>query len=137
VSARTNGKDVAGRRRRARRRRAAQPAALAAAAGGESLAALQAEVVLLREENARLKSAAHRDPDLGLLLDRARSMPGLGGRAEDHADEAAQLLTEGMVMREALLALCRELAQSMDVMEHRLERLGAAMDEARGAGPAG
>ena len=44
-------------------------------------------------------------------------MPGLGGQAEDEADEAAHLLTEGMVMREALLALCRELSQSMAVME--------------------
>ena len=57
-------------------------------------------------------------------------MPGLGGQAEDEADEAAHLLTEGMVMREALLALCRELSQSMAVMESRLERLGGAMDDA-------
>ncbi len=132
MSTSANPKEAAGsRRRRRRRRRATQPAAaLNGAGGGETLAALQAEVVLLREENARLKSAAHRDPDLGLLLERARSMPGIGGQAEDAGDEAAHLLTEGMVLREALLAMCRELTESMAVMESKLERLGGAIDGA-------
>jgi hypothetical protein len=35
-----------------------------------------------------------------------------------------------MVLREALLAMCRELTESMAVMESKLERLGGAMDGA-------
>jgi hypothetical protein len=132
VSAWTNGNDAAGeRRRRPRLRRAAnQPAVAHAAAGGDALAGLQAEVVLLREENARLKTAGDREPDLGALLDRARSLPRVGNAPEDRTDEAAQLLVEGMVMRESLLAVCRDVSQAMGLIEARLTTLGATMDDA-------
>ena len=40
----------------------------------ESRAALEAEVVLLREENARLKAARHQQHDVGKLLERTRSL---------------------------------------------------------------
>ena len=93
---------------------------------GESLGALRAELVLLREENARLKAAGHQEPDLGALLDRARSLPAGGAGADDRADEAAQLLVEGMVMRESLLGLCQEIGRSMAALEARLAALGGA-----------
>ncbi len=40
----------------------------------DSLAELHAELVLLREENARLKAAEHKGPDIDGLLTRARSL---------------------------------------------------------------
>ena len=40
----------------------------------DSLAELHAELVLLREENARLKAAEHKGPDIDGLLARARSL---------------------------------------------------------------
>ena len=114
-----------GERRRRRRRAAAPVAPVAPETGGEALA-LQAELVLLREENARLKAAGHQEPDLGALLDRARSLPAGGAGADDRADEAAQLLVEGMVMRESLLGLCQEIGRSMAALEARLAALGGA-----------
>jgi hypothetical protein len=130
MSTRTK-KDMTGAREgargeRRRRRRAAAPVApVAPETGGEALA-LQAELVLLREENARLKAAGHQEPDLGALLDRARSLPAGGAGADDRADEAAQLLVEGMVMRESLLGLCQEIGRSMAALEARLAALGGA-----------
>ena len=55
------------------------------------LGALRAELVLLREENARLKAAQHQRPDIGRLLGRARSLPAAdrpdsGDRATTRAD---------------------------------------------------
>ena len=132
----TKVKDVAGaregargERRRRRRAAAASPAPVAPPSGGEALA-LQAELVLLREENARLKAAGHQEPDLGALLERARTLPGVGVGADDRGDEAAQLLVEGMVMRESLLGLCQEIGRSMAVLEARLTALGGAADTA-------
>jgi hypothetical protein len=123
VSIRTEASDTPrrGRRGRRRRRRAAAPAA----AGADALASLQAQLVLLREENARLKAAGQHEPDLGALLERARGLSGAGADREEEADEAAQLLVEGMIMRESLLALCQEIARSMQELEARLVALGA------------
>ena len=70
---------------------AAPPAALPARArrrsrttGGPQpatpLDSVHAELVLLREENARLKAAQHRRADIGRLLDRARSLPAAARR---------------------------------------------------------
>jgi hypothetical protein len=119
--------EVAGRRRdRRRRRRAAEPGA---GSRGEALAALQAEVVLLREENARLKEGGLQEPDLGALLRRARSLPRGGRGPEDAADDAAQLLVDAIVLRESLLAMCREISRSMTHVEARLAELGTAMDD--------
>jgi hypothetical protein len=98
----------------------------------EPLAALRAELLLLREENARLKAARHRDPDVGVLIGRARAFAGL--RADDVAgmeDESTQVLVEGLVIRESLLELCQEIERAMVAIEVRLSALQApaAMNE--------
>lgn len=99
-----------------------------ARAGGphepESLAALQAELLLLREENARLKAAPHRGPDVGALLGQARSFAGDRDRGEI-ADETERLLVEGLVIRESLLELCQEIERAMVAFEARLTALQA------------
>jgi hypothetical protein len=88
---------------------------------GESLAALRAELVLLREENARLKTARHQGPDIGGLLERARSLPET--RVDDLGDETTRVLVEGLVIRESLLEICQEIERAMVSFEARLKAL--------------
>jgi hypothetical protein len=90
-------------------------------AAGESLGALRAELVLLREENARLKTARHQGPDIGGLLERARSLP--GARVDDVGDETTRVLVEGLVIRESLLEICQEIERAMVSFEARLKAL--------------
>jgi hypothetical protein len=88
----------------------------------ESLVALRAELLLLREENARLKAAPHRGPDVGAVLGQARSFPSV--RADDDiADETTRVLVEGLVIRESLLELCHEIERAMVAFEARLTAL--------------
>jgi hypothetical protein len=86
---------------------------------GDPLATVQAELTLLREENARLKAEKYRRPDLGTVLEQARAI-GEPGAAGETADEAAQLLADGLMLRETLLKVCREMNQSMLALEARL-----------------
>ncbi len=88
---------------------------------GESLGALRAELVLLREENARLKTARHQGPDIGGLLERARSLP--GARVDDVGDETTRVLVVGLVIRESLLEICQEIERAMVSFEARLKAL--------------
>lgn len=109
-----------------RRRRFERPASTA---GPDPRAALEAEVVLLREENARLKAARHQQHNVGDLLERARSL-----RAEEIdrgnlADETAQMLVEGLVIRESLIEICHEIERAMVVFEARLDALASAADQ--------
>jgi hypothetical protein len=105
-----------------------QPRDSADHGAAESIAALQAELVLLREENASLKADQHQLPDLGGLMRRARTLPTTshdGQNSNDHdvGDESAQLMVEGLVMRESLLEVCQELQRSIGAVEARLRAL--------------
>lgn len=86
-------------------------------------AALEAEVVLLREENARLKQRRHEQQELGDALERARSL-----RSQD-ADDTGQMLVQGLVLRESLIELCRELQRAMVLFEARVDALADAVDQ--------
>jgi hypothetical protein len=112
-------------RRRFRRRRPDQHGA----AGGDPIADALAELVLLREENARLKAARHQVPSFGNVIGQMRAMPELE-RAEDAADEAAEMLAEVVVLRDTLLEVCEELERTMVSVRVRLHRLGT--DETAG-----
>lgn len=91
----------------------------------ESLESLQAELVLLREENARLKASQHQQQDLGRLLRRARALPAPEAHRDGVADEAAQMLVEGLVIREAMVEICQEIERSMVVFEAKLDALSS------------
>jgi hypothetical protein len=110
------------------RRRDQQRAA--AGADEETLEAALAELVLLREENARLKADRHQPKGLGDILGRARSLPAVRSDAEDLADDAAQMLLEGRVLRESLLEVCTELERAMAGVKARLDALGATHEPA-------
>ncbi|MGZ4277617.1 MAG: hypothetical protein ACXVVU_13230 [Solirubrobacteraceae bacterium] len=96
------------------------------AAGGEPLASVHAELVLLREENARLKAAQHRRADVSRLLDRARSLPAATADSGGASDDTAQLLFDGLVIRESLLEICREIERAMVAFEAKLDALATA-----------
>jgi hypothetical protein len=99
--------------------------------GTEPLAALHAEVVLLREENARLRGAQHQRAEIGRLLGRARALPSTAVDRDSVGDDAAQLLIEGLVIRESLLEICEEIERSMVAFEAKLGALAApAIDHA-------
>jgi hypothetical protein len=117
----------AGRQRRRRFRRAAQTKVVEGLGAAETLASLCAELVLLREENATLKASQAQAPDLGGVLKRARAVSNQPDR-DDVADEATQLLVEGLVLRESLLEVCQEIERSMVAVEAKLNALTPTPD---------
>jgi hypothetical protein len=107
-----------------RRRRFERPSQ-ASTGAADSRAALEAEVVLLREENARLKAARHQRN----LLERRRSPRSEGLERGNLADETAQMLVEGLVIRESLIEICHGIERSMAIFEARLDALASAADQ--------
>jgi hypothetical protein len=53
-----------------------------------------------------------------------RAMPDIDHRAEDAADEAAEMLAEVVVLRDSLLEVCAELERAMATVRARLHSLG-------------
>jgi hypothetical protein len=109
-------------RRRFRRRsdRAVDPAG-----ESESFAAARAELLLLREENARLKAAQHQRADVSRLIARARSLAAAEPDRDSVSDDVEQLLVEGLLIRESLLEICQEVERSMVAFEGKLNALVA------------
>ncbi|MDA0161521.1 hypothetical protein OM076_14690 [Solirubrobacter ginsenosidimutans] len=95
----------------------------------ESLSELHSELVLLREENARLKAAEHRGPDIEGLLTRARSLSAARDDDAGMADETTKVLVEGLVIRESLLEICRQIERVMVSFEARLRALPGGQDQ--------
>lgn len=89
----------------------------------EMIASLEAEVLLLQEENARLKAGLHGEAELETLLARARALPEGTVEPADVDDDAAELLAETLVIREILLELCREIQRSVNGLADQLDRL--------------
>jgi|HigsolmetaAR201D_1030396.scaffolds.fasta_scaffold05035_2 hypothetical protein len=95
----------------------------------QAMAQMHAELLLLREENARLKAERHRPADLMAVLGRARALADREPESAPDSDEAEQLLVECLMVRESLLEICREIEQSMAAFRARLADLGrAALD---------
>jgi hypothetical protein len=92
--------------------------------GDDSLAELHAELVLLREENARLKAAEHAEPDIEALLRRARALS-----EADAADAQEHALAEALVIRESLLEISRQMQRALMLFEARLHALGGEPPE--------
>jgi hypothetical protein len=86
---------------------------------GESLALLRAELVLLRTENARLKLALQQDPGSASLSGAIRR-PAPSGL--DAGDEAMEWMADALVVRQALLEICREIEWSVAGFRERLNR---------------
>ena len=97
----------------------------------KAVAALRSEIAELREENAQLRLAPHRNDaaeplaTLRRLADRVADDldAGAPGSASP-ADAAWQAMTDVLVMRDVLLEMCAQIRSVADQMARRLERLG-------------
>jgi hypothetical protein len=105
-----------------------------------TIASLQAEIAVLREENARLRVARRTGvtDSLSVLRSLALDGPEAAGAAgaddarqdtgaaswSDEADAAWQTLTDALVMRDVLLDTCRQIQTLTAQLQRRLERLG-------------
>jgi hypothetical protein len=98
------------------------------AGDAESFAGLRAELLLLREENARLKAAQHQRADVSRLIGRARSLAAAEPDRDSVSDDVEQLLVEGLLIRESLLEICQEVERSMVAFEGKLNALIAVAD---------
>jgi hypothetical protein len=107
----------------------------AAGAAAARVRALESEIVLLREDNARLRVAAQRPATAGALLDLLTALE-LDGELDD---DSARLVTELVVVHQTLDVVCAELERSVGAVRAKLAALaprpGAAL--ADGGGPAG
>jgi hypothetical protein len=90
---------------------------------------LEAEIALLREENARLKVERHRPADAGHVIERMRSIRPEAASSEPvdmeaaHPTQSAQLIAECLVMREGLMEACQEVRLAMQGIRSRLGSL--------------
>jgi hypothetical protein len=89
------------------------------------LDALQADALLLREENASLRVKLEKAPDAGSVIERLRTLSTFS-TDEDGEDDAMQLYSEAVVMRNMLVEVCREIGQAMVGLEARLNSLATA-----------
>jgi hypothetical protein len=98
--------------------------------------ALEADALLLREENARLRVKLEAAPDAGAVIERLRALPKpatqpsggdhtTSGNNADSGDDTWQMLTEVLVMRNSLIDLCRQIGEVMAGLESSLEALSA------------
>ena len=88
---------------------------------------LRLELMLLREENVRLKMAQHRPPELGATIDHLRLLAAGQGEAEVD-DELWAVLTDMLVIRESLEQACLEIEAAVAAVRRRLQRLSPELD---------
>jgi hypothetical protein len=97
---------------------------------------LELTVMLLREENARLKAERHRPPGIGVMVDRLRviAVPSDQGEGEE---DVWGLLGECLALHEGLYRACAEIQDSMTALEERLAQLSdTGVDPAERVHPA-
>lgn len=102
----------------------------------KAIVALRSEIAELREENAQLRVAPHRNDaaePLALLRGLADRVaddlhndggPGSASPGDGAADAVWQAMTDVLVMRDVLLEMCAQIRSVADQMARRLERLG-------------
>jgi hypothetical protein len=104
---------------------------------------LETELVLLREENARLAAEQVRAGNPGRIVEQLRAVSGQVDVASSEADDAWEQLAEALVTRELLLSICTELERLGTRMRQQLEagrtsepvvvQLGAAHERSPGS----
>jgi hypothetical protein len=88
------------------------------------LESIQSELVLLREENARLRFQRAQPPGADSMIERLKALSVAHPPSEDSRDEAWHLISEALVMREVLIDVCKEIGQTMITLQTRLSELG-------------
>ena len=99
------------------------------APGSDDESELRLQVMLLREENARLKSARHQPPSAGSAIERIRVVNSPTSDPET-VDQAWGLLTDCLVIREGLEQVCVEVQQAIGAVQERLAALTVSFDSA-------
>ncbi len=111
-----------------RLRRSREDAALASGdTATEDQIALQLQVMLLSEENARLKAERHRPSDVGTLIDQMRELGDQEG-PEEALDEAWTMVSECLVMRQGLDQACIEIQAAISGVREQLASLTIRLD---------
>lgn len=102
----------------------------------DRLLALESELELLREENARLMAEQGRAPDPTALAESLRAiavagMNGVAAGASEPAteDDAWDALARTAALREGLLAVCIELEHAAVRARSGLEEVGVFLDD--------
>ena len=88
---------------------------------------LRLQLMLLREENARLKAARHKPPDTGSMIDRVRMLAEPSGN-DELLDESWSLLVECQALREGLDQACVEIQAAIGSVRARLAALGLEIE---------
>lgn len=91
--------------------------------GDDLLESLNAEVILLREENARLKMASARGPAVSSVVAPLRASAATSDACADAGDDAYRVLAEALTTRDVLLDVATELESSMAALRSRLTSL--------------
>jgi hypothetical protein len=87
----------------------------------QRLEELEAELVLLREENARLAAEQARPANPGRVVEQLRAVSAAPDARESEADDAWEQMTEALVTRELLLGVCVELERLGGRLREKLE----------------
>jgi len=88
---------------------------------------LRLKVMLLQEENARLKAARHKPADPGSLIEEMRLLVDSSAVAE-LLDETWSVLGECLALREGLDRACIEIQAAMTSVRERLSMLGVKIE---------
>jgi hypothetical protein len=90
---------------------------------GDLMEALEADSLLLREENAGLREKLEASPSIGHVIERLRALPGGAPGSDSCDDDHWQKLLDLIVMRNSLIDVCREITSVMAGLEDRLTAL--------------
>jgi hypothetical protein len=112
----------AGRLRRRLARFRGDSDALREAAGADADVDQELTLMLLREENARLKAERHRPAGVGVMVERLR-LVATEEAAGDAADDVWSLLSECLAIREGLDHACNEIHAAISSVQERLAAL--------------
>ncbi len=88
---------------------------------------LRLQVMLLREENARLKAGRHKPVDPGSMIERVRTLAQHDGEHE-RLDESWSVLAECLALREGLDQACIEIQAAISSVRERLGALGVSVE---------
>ncbi len=101
------------------------------------LDSMEAEIALLREDNARMRIGQAKPPDAGRLVERLRVLAevkhhGEGGplQIDDQGDEIWQILSEAMLVRSVLIDVCTEIGQVVLTLQRRLDSMAPQTGDA-------
>lgn len=91
---------------------------------------LRLQVMLLQEENARLKAARHKPADPGSVIEEMRNLR--EAKVDEALDDAWSVLGECLALREGLDRACIEIQAAMTSVRERLSKLGVTIESIPG-----